>query len=353
MLRSPAHRISTGGFAVTNYTLTLATLTTLHDVSRSLALMERSEIEILPDGGLPRDAWRLLHKHILADRLTHEPRGEPDVPVLSWLYRSLGVGGFVGVVNGRFRLSRTAHDWLAQTAPAQVAALRQIWLAMPEVAWAWLPKSTGSWTRTHAWPELTRQLVNTLASLPVDSWIPATDVLTDLAAQAETLEYGVARNLPSVRQALAQQGSRLTACQLGQLLPRLGLVCIKGEGAEQCVAVPPEAVSWLKDARKRGRNAPTPTPEGTLQADCDPGPGWEITPDLRLVVPPELPAAATFAALQFSDLLTLGPPPEYRLTRASMERATSHGWNLADILFELVVNAVCASSTSCYNAVCL
>ncbi len=324
---------------MTNSTWSAVSLATLHDAARCLALFERDAIVALPDGSLTRAGWRLLHSHVLADHPPHAPRCEADVPVLSWLYRSLGAGGLIGLINGRVRLSQTAHDWLALPAPGQLQALRQIWLRMPEVAWAWLPQSSNFWARSRTRHELTRQLVSTVAALPVDTWVLITDLVADLAAQAEALEYGVARNLPSVRQALTHQAERLALCQLGELLPRLGLIRLEGVGAEACLAVLPAGAAWLRSVLKQGQIALTETPQVEQHANAGPGACWQVTADLRLIIPLAAPAAATFEALRFADLLALGPPSEYRITRASLEQALVHGYDLADLLFDLAHGA--------------
>lgn len=328
---------------MTDPTWSPVSLLTLHAAARCLALFDRTEFAVQPNGGLTRAGWRLLHDHAALDQPPHAPRGEPDVPVLSWLYRSLGAGGLIGVVGGRIRISRTAHEWLALSAHAQVIALRQIWFKLPEVAWAWLPPSSGLQTRRHVWRQTPQQLVATVAALPVDTYVLVADVVADLAAQSETLAFGVARNLPSVRQALTRQVELLARYQLRELLPRLGLIRVSGVGAEASLAVLPEGAAWLRSALKPGRAALTEAPQAAPQLEVDPAACWEVTADLRLVIPLAAPAAATFEALRFADLLALGPPPEhqsqYRITRASLERALGHGYDLADLLFDLAQGA--------------
>ncbi len=324
---------------MTDPTQSPMTLLTLHAAARCLALFDRTEIAAQPNGGLTRAGWRLLHNHAALDQPPHAPRGEPDVPVLSWLYRSLGAGGLIGVVSSRIRISRTAHDWLALSAQAQLIALRQIWFRLPEVAWAWLPPSSGLQTRAHVWHEATQQLAATVAALPVDTYVLVSDVVVDLAAQSETLAFGVARNLPSVRQAVARQIESLACCQLTELLPRLGVLSLAGEGAETSMAVLPEGATWLRDALKQDPAALSKTPAAAQQPEAEARPCWRVTADLRLIIPPEAPAAATFEALQFADLLTPDPPAAYRITRASLEGALARGYDLADLLFTLTDGA--------------
>lgn len=321
-------------------------LATLHDAARCLALAERGELAALPGGGLSRAGWRLLHSYAAADRRAdrraHPVLGEPDVPVLSWLFRSLGMGGLIGVVSGRIRPARTAHDWLAMTATAQLMALHQIWRNAPEVAWSWLPQQYRHPARARVWHTLTEQLLAGVAALPVDSWVLLAELAADPALQGATLGFGVERNLPSVRQALTRQAGQLVTFLLSEVLPRLGLVAVIGEGENCCLALTTEGAGWLRGrsgARKIGpglsfpEQAPAPDPAGPEPA-C-----WQVADDLRLIIPLEAPAAATFEALQFADLLAIGPPAEYRITGASLERGLSQGYDLADIRFLLAQGA--------------
>lgn len=325
-----------------DFTSSAVSLTTLHDAARCLALAERDELVALPGGGLSRASWRLLHSYAAADRRAHPVLGEPDVPVLSWLFRSLGMGGLIGMVSGRIRPARTAHDWLAMSATAQIRALHQIWRNAPEVAWSWLPQQYRHPARARVWHTLTEQLLAGVAALPVDSWVLMTELAADPALQGATLGFGVERNLPSVRQALTRQAGQLVTFLLSEVLPRLGLVAVTGEGENCCLALTAEGAGWLhggSGASKGGpgwlfpEQAPGPDPAGPEPA-C-----WQVTDDLRLMVPLEAPAAATFEALQFADLLAIGPPAAYRITGPSLERGLSHGYDLADIRFLLAQGA--------------
>jgi len=315
----------------------------LHEAARFLALVERDEIAALPHAGLPRASWRLVHSYLPSAPLAHPVRGEPDVPLLSWLYRTLGSGGLIGVVNGRLRLARAAHDWLALPTSAQVSALRQIWDRAPEVAYAWLPLSAPASARGDPWRELTRQVVTSVKALPADTWITSSDILADLTAQAQTLNFGVARNLPSVGQALAQQVDLLTAFLLTEILPRLGILALQGEGTDRCLAVTAEGGDWLRRGRGSGKPAasvtqPADTLAGSGAALPEPA-GWHVTDDLRLTISPEAPAAATFEAMQFADFCSVGPPARYRITHDSFQRCVSRGADPADVLFLLAQGA--------------
>ena len=318
-------------------------LATLHDGARFLALVERNELAVLPGGGLPRASWRLLHSYVPADPLTHPARGEADLPVLSWLYRSLGMGGMIGVVNDRLRLASAAHDWLALPASEQVQALRQIWYSAPEVAFAWLPAASGGPARENAWNELTSQLITSVLALPIGTWVLAAEVLADLTAQATTLRFGVARNLPSVRQALDQQASLLTTFLITELLPRLGILTLDGEDAGRCLAVTTEGAEWLRHVRRPRKSAANAHPQSdsspdTASEERDPA-CWRVDADLRLTIPLAAPAAATFDALLFADLLSAGPPAQYCITRASLERCVGRGVEPTDIQFILAHGA--------------
>ena len=289
-------------------------LATLHGGARFLALVERNESRSCPAAGLPRASWRLLHSYVPADPLTHPARGEADLPVLSWFYRSLGMGGMMGVVNGRLRLASAAHDWLALPASEQVQALRQIWYSAPEVAFAWLPAASGGPARENAWNELTSQLITSVLALPIGTWVLAAEVLADLTAQAATLRFGVARNLPSVRQALDQQASLLTTFLITELLPRLGILTLDGEDAGRCLAVTTEGAEWLRHVRRPRKSAANAHPQSdpspdTASEERDPA-CWRVDADLRLTIPLAAPAAATFDALLFADLVSAGPPAQ-------------------------------------------
>ncbi len=331
--------MSRKGDHVTQHSLPDNVLTLLHDAARCLALAERGALTVLPGGTLPRTSWRLLRDHTAAGQAVTRLRCEADVPTLSWLFRSLGSGGLLGVVGGQIRLAQTAYDWLALPPPAQVAALRQLWRCAPEIAWAWLPRSTDYQTYAHAWRELTGQLVATVAALPTATWVLVADVRTDLAQQAATLNFGVAGNLPRVRQALARQANQLVTFWLSELLPRLGVVVVQDQAVGPCLAVTPEGAAWLRTAW-RLEHLPAAAklhgdPQPAANAMTPTGACWQVTVDLRVLIPLDAPAGATFEALQFTDLQSLGPPAAYCITRASLERATAHGDDLSDVLFHL------------------
>ncbi len=319
------------------------TLATLHDLARCLALVERDELTPLPGGGLHRTSWRVL-RAVVSEPPAPRILAESAAPVSSWLFRSLGAGGLIGLVDGRLRLTRTAYDWLAAPAGEQVAALRQIWLDRPEVACAWLPRPPDRRRSARFWQTLTGQLVANLRALPVDSGVALADLLADLAVQAATVNYGVARNLPRVRQAAARQAELLAVFLLTELLPRLAILTLEGTHAERWLALTAEGAAWLHqtppgDSTARHRPA-ADVPEPEPPADAEPEPAaWEISADLRLTIPLAAPPAAAFDAMHLADLLTLGPPAIYRVTRASLERALTHGYDLADIRFLLAHGA--------------
>lgn len=319
-------------------------LATLHDAARCLALAERRELTARPEGGLDRASWRLLHSYAAADRRGRPPLAESDVPVLSWIFRSLGLGGLLGAVNGQIRASGTAHDWLALTAADQLSALRQLWRRAPEVAWTWLPQGQRYPARAHIWRTVTEQLLTVVAALPVEHWAPGTELAADLIAQSQDLGCGVERNLPAVRQALRQQARQLTVFLLTELLPRLDLLAAAGTGDDQCLALTAAGADWLRAALQPGKTPPDPARESERQP-ADPEPAaqapacWQVTDDLRVIVPLTAPAAATFEILQFADLLSVGPPAAYRITGASLERGLSHGYDLADVHFLLAQGA--------------
>ncbi len=318
-------------------------LATLHDLARCLALVERDELTPLPGGGLHRTSWRVL-RAVVSEPPVPRVLAESDVPVSSWLFRSLGAGGLIGLVDGRLRLTRTAYDWLAAPAGEQVAALRQIWLDRPEVACAWLPRPPDRRRSARFWQTLTGQLVANLRALPVDSGVALADLLADLAVQAETVNYGIARNLPRVREAVARQAELLAVFLLTELLPRLAILTLEGTHAERWLALTAEGAAWLHqtspgDPTARHRPAAdAPEPEPPAEAEPEPA-AWEISADLRLTIPLAAPPAATFDAMHLADLLTLGPPAIYRVTRASLERALTHGYDLADVRFLLAHGA--------------
>lgn len=320
------------------------TLATLHDVARCLALIEYDALTPLPGGGLSRAGWQRLRPYISGALSQGRLRAEPDAPTSSWLFRTIGAGGLIGQVAGHLKLARAAYDWLAASPAEQVAALRQLWLAAPETACAWLPRTPHHGPRGAVWAALTRQLVVTVAALPVDTWVLTADLLADLAEQAVALDAGVARNLPSVRQAFMRQAALLTTFLLTEVLPRLGLLVMQGENADQCLALTAEGAAWLQQTVRAGKG----TPGRPIAAD-DASPaadsaaleaaGWQLTDDLRLLIPLAAPAAATFEALRFADLLALGPPAEYRLSAVSLERGISHGYEVSDIRFLLAHGA--------------
>ncbi len=327
---------------MTHHPLSPVTLTLLHDAARCLALAERGELTALRDGGLHRASWQLLHSHVAGAPHGPRPLAETAAPVLSWLFRALGHGGLLGVINGQLRLSRTAHDWLALPAAGQVAALRQIWRNAPEVAWAWLAPAHGTPARDRAWAELTRQLMTTVAALPVDAWVLAAEMAADLTAPGQAWGVGVERNLPRVRQALARQAAQLATFLLTELLPQLGVVAVQPQGNPPCLAVTAEGADWLAGALRTGKTAAHWPADTDLPVSPEPAasePAWQVADDLRLTIPLAAPAAATFEALQFADLLTLGPPAQYQVSRASLERGVSHGYEPPDIRFLLAHGA--------------
>lgn len=313
------------------------TLATLHDVGRCLAFVAADDLSCPQTGELQRADRRRLHSYLTANR----PPGQDADPFVdqreAWLFRSLTAGGLIGSVNGRFRLARAAHDWLAAPPGAQIAALRQFWLTSPQVAYAWLPAAAARLKHGNAWDAVSHQVATSVMALPVDTWTPLADLLADLAAQAAALTFGVAHNFPSVRQATARQAHLLASFLLGEVLPRLAIISLAETPAGQHLALTAEGASWLRRAWQAGATAVEPEMGGAPDA---PAPAcWQVTDDLRLIIPLAAPAAAAFEALQFADLLTVGPPAEYRLTRASLERGLSRGYELADIRFLLAHGA--------------
>jgi len=284
---------------VANPTWPPVSLATLHDTARCLALAERGALIALPGGGLQRASWRLLHSYVAADQLSYRLRAEADLPVLSWLFRSLGVGGLMGVVGDRVRLATTAYDWLALPAGDQLRALRQIWRQAPEVAWHWLPTQHRDPAHAHAWQALTGQLVATVAALPAETWVLTADLVADLAAQRGSLGVGVARNLPNVRQALSRQADRLLTHLLLEVLPRLGVLATTGEGEHRCLALTPEGADWLRGEPGSAGVGPGPAASSHAAAKPEPAapapPCWQVADDLRLTIPLEAPAAPSAA----------------------------------------------------------
>jgi hypothetical protein len=305
----------------------------LHSIARCLALAELETIARLRSGrwSLP-DLDRISAQLGLGLGWEMRPLEQPPRPF--FLLESLVQAGLLRIRADKTQLAVLAEDWLIQPASAQLDYLREAWWRAPQPTWAWLRPSESASDDTLRWLLILDHTLARLRRMPTQAATPL-EALIQPEVEALASPAGDPRLGPAA--ALAGRVRRVLSFLLLEVLPNLGaLEVVQGtEGA--ALRLLPEARTWLARC--------TPTARRQALADVDMGieplfTGAELeriaqgqaaslafwVDDLTLALMPQAPTAWTFELAHLADLVTPGPPTQYRLSPKGLASALERGY---------------------------
>lgn len=327
-------------------------LALLHDAARCLALVHQGRVHLNRDGGLSKNSLATLAQQTGLAPAASAPRKEQAASYHSFLFRLLGHAGLIGAAGKTVLLSAAAYQWLDQPPELQLQQLRQTWWLASDVGWYWSTTVTRQRRLDSRWRTITLEVVKSVAELPTATWIPVSELVTDLGQRGVLASNSVSCNLPRVRHSVAQRTHNILRFTLLEILPCLGLVETHSQEAAVLLRPTSEGSSWLRTALAQHRHMIHPPSDAAVEA-CVPShelrfprpedPPVTIQDDLILTVHQAAPAACTFEIAHFARWLTpqaLRPgsgqaPARYQITLATLQHALAWEYRVADVIFLL------------------
>jgi len=323
----------------------------LHDCARCLALARQQRLSY-PDPRLPGNQ--------LALQSVGTPEVIPPTVMGDFCIALLQAGGWIRPSRVReaavWELTAAAHTWLAQPAPLQLQALREVWWRHLATADQALPALAFPEAVARRWQAVARAWYAWSAQLPLDSWTP------QATAKAHLRRLGLYhipvpwQNLAHVSTAINHSLERLNAW-LGQgVLLWLGFLECRNTSAGLEWRPLAEGQAWLR-AALNNNNITAGAPAMTARAQYPvqerpplPALTFPDFPELPIVfemhattavdvqVRPAAPAACTYALQLLGELRQLTPSgAHYRLTSASLAVGRHWGVTALQLLYQLAL----------------
>ncbi|MBN1287837.1 MAG: WYL domain-containing protein [Anaerolineae bacterium] len=330
----------------------------LHDIARFLALVYQRRLSITRARRWTQKSLTVLAGQTGFHSVVQAPQSEQDAPVLVWLRELVGGAGLIGAAGRSLRLSSTAYEWVNRPPAFQLQTLRRIWFWNLEMTWQWATGRHDSRLLNSWWRHVVLEILRAIAKLPCDAWTHAADIEAGLQARGVLDWQHIAQNLPAVANAMARRVPAMLRLLFEDILPCLALIEVHGEGGttdeapspcmERGLGVrlhpTPESVDWLASALARHRYFASPPantaidqdiPDAELQLPAREDVPLAVTAGLEVTVALDALPCFTFDVASFAELVDVGPPARYRVTRASMQEAVTWGYPAADVIFIL------------------
>jgi len=323
----------------------------LHDCARCLALARQQQLAC-PAPHLSGDQFALNAVGISA--------AVPPTVLGDFCVALLQAGGWIRPARVReahvWELTPAAHTWLAQPAPLQLQALREVWWRHLATADQALPALAFPEAVARRWQAVARAWYAWSAQLPLDSWTSQATVKVHLRRLGLYHIPVPWENLAHVPPAITHSLERLNAW-LGQgVLLWLGFLECRNSNAGPEYRPLAEGQAWLR-AALNDNMATTEASAVTAQEQCpvlerlplpalafpeDPEPPIVFespaTTAVNIQVRPAAPAACTYALQLLGELRQFTPSgAHYRLTSASLAVGRHWGVTALQLFYQLAL----------------
>jgi hypothetical protein len=295
-----------------------------------LKLADEGALTVLDDGALNKASLVKVAGQIAPTSKLGGVRREADWPWVALLRIAATEAGLLRrTTDGRLHLGPVGEEWLKAPRAERFRMLLDGWARAPindltlfgGLTWR-TPSFALRWAESH------RMLLDLVATLPLDVWLPAKQI----AAEIERVEpdflrrdgrydtgliYDERGKLVSGREEWARVEGELVHFVLLGLLYWLGLTDIDRDRGATAIRLTPVAAYALQDAPLPSDEPPAPiVVQGTFEVLC----------------PPEAALYARFQLGRIAEVVSEDTTAIYRLTRRSILRAAERGIDLDQIL---------------------